>query len=113
MREVKLYKNYFQDFYDKQSQKVKEKITWTFRLLKELVIIPETYFKHLEGTNGLYEIRVQTGNNIFRIFSFFDKNNLIIISNTFQKKTNKTPCKEIEKALKIKSEYFNEKEKKS
>lgn len=113
MREVKLYKNYFQDFYDKQSHKVKEKIIWTFRLLKELTIIPETYFKHLEGTNGLYEIRVQSGNNIYRIFSFFDKNNLIIIGNAFQKKTNRTPSKEIEKALKIKSEYFNEKEKKS
>ncbi|MBK8550366.1 MAG: type II toxin-antitoxin system RelE/ParE family toxin [Ignavibacteria bacterium] len=85
MREVKLYKNYFQDFYDRQSQKVKEKIIWTFRLLKELVIIPETYFKHLEGTNGLYEIRVQSGNNIFRIFSFFDKNNVIIIGNAFQR----------------------------
>lgn len=110
MREVKFYKNYFQDFYDKQTQKVKEKIIWTFRLLEDLTVIPETYFKHIEGTNGLYEVKA--GNNFFRIFSFFDKNNLIIIGNAFQKKTNKTPANEIRKALKIKSEYFNEKEKK-
>ena len=111
MREVKLYKNYFQDFYDKQSQKVKEKIIWTFRLLKELTIIPETYFKHLEGTKGLYEVRVEVGNTIFRIFSFFDKGNLVVLGNAFKKKTQKTPKDEIEKALKIMKEYQDENKK--
>ena len=71
--------------------------------------IPTEYFKHMEGTDGLYEIRVQFGNDIFRIFCFFDEGKLVVLTNGFQKKTQKTPKKEIEKALKIKEEYNNEK----
>ncbi|ODS29982.1 MAG: hypothetical protein SCARUB_04911, partial [Candidatus Scalindua rubra] len=47
--------------------------------------------------------------NIYRIFSFFDKGNLVVLGNAFQKKTQKVPRKEIEKALKIMKEYFHEK----
>ena len=65
--------------------------------------------KHLEGTNGLYEIRVQQGSDIFRIFCFFDEGKLIVLANGFQKKTQQTPKLEIEKALKIKKEYEQEK----
>lgn len=71
--------------------------------------IPEKYFKHIEGTKGLYEIRIEVGSNIYRIFSFFDKGNLIVLGNAFQKKSQKTPKSEIEKALKIMEEYFYEK----
>ena len=88
---------------------MKSKIIWTFELIEEIPRIPETYLKHIENTDGLYEIRVQLGNNIFRIFCFFDKGQLIVLANAFQKKTKKTPKKEIEKALKIKEEYYNEK----
>ena len=70
--------------------------------------IPETYLKHIENTDGLYEIRVKQGSDIFRIFCFFDKGKLIVLANGFQKKEQKTPKKEIEKALKIKKEYENE-----
>ena len=70
--------------------------------------IPETYLKHLESTNGLYEIRIKHGKDIFRIFCFFDQGKLIILTTGFQKKKQKTPKKEIEKALKIKEEYENE-----
>jgi len=63
----------------------------------------------MEGTSGLYEIRVQSGSNIYRIFCFFDEGKLIILANAFQKKTLKTPKSEIEKALKIKLEYETEK----
>ena len=63
----------------------------------------------MENTDGLYEIRVQIGNDIFRIFSFFDEGKLIVLANGFQKKTQKTPQKEIDKALKIKAEYESEK----
>lgn len=70
--------------------------------------VPKKYFKHLEGTKGLYEIRIEVGNNIFRIFSFFDRGNIVMLGNAFQKKTPKTPKKEIEKALKIMEEYHNE-----
>ena len=71
--------------------------------------VPETYLKHIENTQGLYEIRVQQGSNIFRVFCFFDEGKLVVLANGFQKKSQKTPKKEIEMALKIKSEYENEK----
>jgi len=58
---------------------------------------------------GLYEIRNQVGSDIFRIFSFFDQGQLVVLANGFQKKTQKTPKKEIEMALKIRAEYENEK----
>ena len=70
--------------------------------------VPETYLKYIENTDGLYEIRVQSGSNIFRIFCFFDKGKLVVLANGFQKKTQKTPKNEIELALKIKAEYENE-----
>lgn len=72
-------------------------------------LVPEKYFKHMERTKGLYEIRVEVGNNIYRIFSFFDKVNIVVLGNAFQKKTQKTPKLEMEKALKIMEEYNNEK----
>lgn len=65
----------------------------------------------MEGTKGLYEVRVEVGNTIFRIFSFFDKGNLVVLGNAFQKKTQKTPKDEIEKALKIMKEYQDENKK--
>jgi phage-related protein len=104
-RKITFYKNYFQDFFSKQSKKVKAKIVWTFDLVEDLQRVPETYLKHIENTDGLYEIRVQLGSDIFRIFCFFDKGKLVVLANGFQKKTQKTTKKEIEKALKIKAEY--------
>ena len=93
----------------KQRDKVKDKIIWTFELIEELHRVPETYLKHIENTDGLFEIRVQQGSDIFRIFCFFDHGQLVVLANGFQKKTQKTPKQEIEKALKIKKEYENEK----
>jgi phage-related protein len=108
-RKITFYKNYFQDFFSKQSEKVKAKMVWTFDLVEDLHRVPETYLKHIENTDGLYEIRVQLGSDIFRIFCFFDRGHLVVLANGFQKKTQKTPRKEIEKALKIKAEYEKEK----
>lgn len=105
LRTIIFYKDYFQEFFDKQRDKIKDKIIWTFELIEELQRIPETYLKHIENTDGLFEIRVQMGSDIFRIFCFFDKGQLVIITNGFQKKMQKTPKIEIEKALKIKQEY--------
>jgi len=106
-RTIIFYKNYFQEFFDKQREKVKDKIIWILELLEELERVPETYLKHIENTDGLYEIRIQMGSDIFRIFCFFDQGKLVILANGFQKKTQKTPKQEIEKALKIKQEYEN------
>ncbi len=109
-RHITFYKDYFQEFFVSQRDKVKDKIIWTLDLIEELERIPDTYLKHLENTDGLYEIRVQQGSDIFRIFCFFDHGKLIVLANGFHKKTQKTQVKEIEKALKIKEEYENTKQ---
>lgn len=108
VRNTFFYKDYFDDFFQQQKPKVKEKIIWTINLVETLQIVPEDYFKHLTDTNGLYEIRIKQGSNIFRIFSFFDKGKLVVLANGFQKKTQKTPKQEIERAEIIRSEYFAE-----
>jgi Phage-related protein len=108
-REIVFYREYFQKFFEKQSKKVKAKIVWTLELIQEIQMIPEIYLKHIENTEGLYEVRVQCESNIFRIFCFFDEGKLVILANGFQKKTKKTPKNEIELALKIKWEYENKK----
>jgi len=107
-RTIIFYKDYFQTFFTKQNKKVKAKIVWTFELIEDLQRVPETYLKHIENTDGLYEVRIQSGSDIFRIFCFFDKGQLVVLANGFQKKTKKTPKQEIELALKIKEEYENE-----
>ena len=109
VRTIIFYKDYFEEFFVKQRDKVKDKIIWTLELIEEVHNVPETYLKHITKTEGLFEIRVQQGSDIFRIFCFFDKKKLVVLANGFQKKTQKTPKKEIDKALKIKEEYFNEK----
>jgi phage-related protein len=103
------YKRYFLDFYEAQQDIVQRKIEWTLNLLQLYERVPERFFKKIENVSGLFEIRIEVGNNIFRIFSFFDKGNLIVLGNGFQKKTQKTPKNEIEKAIKIMEEYFYEK----
>jgi len=108
-RTIIFYKNYFEEFFVKQRDKVKAKIVWTFDLVEELEKVPEIYLKHIENTEGLFEIRVQQGSDIFRIFCFFDQGQLVVLANGFQKKTQKTPKKEIDKASKIKKEYESEK----
>lgn len=109
MRRIVTYKDYFNEFYESQPQKVRDKIDWTLCLLRDLDVVPEIYLKHMEGTDGLYEVRVKMGSNIYRIFCFFDAGNLIVLGNGFQKKTQKTPKNEIKLALKIMEAYFNEK----
>jgi phage-related protein len=71
--------------------------------------VPKIYLEHLEGTDGLYEIRVKQGSDIFRIFCFFDEDQLVILANGYHKKTQRTPKAEIEKALRIKKQYEQEK----
>jgi len=108
-RQVIAYKRYFLEFYEGLNDTVQRKIEWTLNLIRITHQVPEKYFQHLKGTKGLYEIRVEVGSNIYRVFAFFDKGNLIVLGNGFQKKSQKTPKQEIEKALKIMEEYQNEK----
>lgn len=108
-RQVFYYKNYYLDFFEKLKPEVKKKLNWTLMLIETIERVPEKYFKHLTGTSGLYEIRVEVGSDIYRVFCFFDKGQLIILVNGFQKKTQKTPTKEIELAEKLKKQYYHEK----
>lgn len=110
-RIVESYKHYFVDFVSKQRQKVKDKVFWTLRLIEELERVPESYLKSITEAEGLFEIRIKHGGDIFRIFCFFDEDKLVILMNGFQKKTQKTPRQEIEKAQKIRDEYYAEKSK--
>ncbi len=109
IREVEIYKNHFTDFYKKQSLIVRKKIDWTILLLQTMKIVPSKFLKHLTNTDGLWEIRVSAENGIFRIFCFFDKGSLIILLTGFQKKSQKTPKKEIKRAEKLKKEYYENK----
>jgi len=110
IREILFYKDYFTNFFAEQRPKVKDKILWTLKLIEVLKVIPSDYFEHITGTAGLFEIRVKQRSDIFRIFCFFDEGNLIVLANGFQKKTQKTPALEIQKALLIKQAYEQEKQ---
>ncbi len=110
-RQIIFHGHYFHDFYIQQNAKVREKIGYVFRIIKTVGTIPQKFLKHLEGTKDLYEIRVEVGNNIFRIFCCFDKGNLVVLLNAFQKKSQKISKQEIELAEKLRKEYFNLKSK--
>jgi len=108
-RDIIFYKNHFIEFYQKQDQKVKGKIQYVLELIRQVERVPEKFLKHLTGTNGLYEIRVEYQSNIYRIFCCFDDGQLVILFNGFQKKSQKTPQREIEKAEQLMKDYFNNK----
>jgi phage-related protein len=108
-RQIVTYGKYFNEFYSKLGKDLQDKIDWTFELIKAVNQIPKKYFKHLESTDGVYEIRVEFESNIYRILCFFDEGNLVILINSFQKKSQKTPSSEIELAKKLKKQYFIDK----
>jgi phage-related protein len=108
-RQIIYYKNYFFDFFEKQTEKVKGKIDQVLFVITVADRIPKKFFDHMTGTDGLYEVRIEFGSNIFRVFCCFDEGNIIVLFNGFQKKTQKTPQSEIDRALRIKKEYFDEK----
>ena len=109
-RTIITYGDYFPDFYSALDEEVQEKIDYVFELVKSLDFIPKRFFKHLEGTDGLYEIRVEYEGNIYRIMCFFDAGRLVVLINSFQKKSQKTPKPEIELAKKLKKQYFIDKQ---
>jgi phage-related protein len=112
LRNIFYYKDYYLDFFKTMKPDVQKKLNWTLQLISTVDRIPKKYFEHITNSSGIYEIRVDVGTDIYRVFSFFDKGNLIILINGFQKKTQKTPKNEIELAEKLKKQYFDEKAKK-
>lgn len=111
VREVIAYENHFEEFLLKQNKKVQDKIFKIIEAIETLERVPANYLKSMEGTNGLYEARIQLASNIWRVFCFFDNGKLVILLNGFQKKTQKTPKKELEKALELMAKYYTEKTK--
>jgi len=111
VREVIAYQNHFEEFLLKQPEKVQNKIFKVIEIIETYERVPTQYLKAMIGTNGLYEARIKLASNIWRVFCFFDKGKLVILLNGFQKKTQKTPKKEIKKALLLMDSYYEEKNK--
>ena len=107
-RKIIFYGEYFLDFYSEQNAKTKEKIDFVLDLIRNVERVPIKFLKYLEGTDGLYEVRVAANKKNIRIFSFFDEGNLVILINCFIKKTDKTPKSEMEIGIRLKEEYFSE-----
>lgn len=107
MRTIKAYENYYKDFFDSQPRNVQEKILYGMLKLKNEQFISSKFVKAVK--DGLFELRIEFQGNIYRIFFIFDEGNVVILFNGFQKKTQKLPKAEIEKALKLKNEYYERK----
>jgi len=101
-----------ENFLDSLSAKHARKTAWVMDLVEDLDIVPVKYFKKMTGTDGLWEIRVQSGNNIYRILGFLEKNNVVVVNHAFQKKTKKTPKNEIAIAEVRKRDYLSRGKKK-
>lgn len=106
VREIRFYKNYFIDFYISLDSSTQEKLEYVFKVIRIVDRIPEKFLKHLEGKDGLYEIRIKAGSNIYRVFCCFDAGRIVVLFNGFRKNSRKTPRNKITKAIKLKAEYF-------
>jgi len=96
-----------QEHLETLSDKQVTKITWVLKLLREANPVPTNYFKKLVNTDDIWEVRVNVGRDTFRLLGFFDGRELVILTNSFQKKTQKTPPKEIKLAERRKKEHLN------
>ena len=94
------------DFLDSLSNKQVEKVFFVLDLIETIELVPRKFFKKLEATDDIWEVRVQQGNNIFRLFGFFDGSELVVLNHAFTKKTQKVPKKEIKIAEQRKKDYF-------
>jgi phage-related protein len=115
MREIIFYRTNsdrcpIEEFLDSLTGKQAQKVAWVLRLIQELDSVPSQYLKQLVNTEDIWEVRIQVGNNIFRLLGFFENDNLIILTNGFAKKTQKTPSQEIDLAEQRKRDYLNRKE---
>ena len=94
IRTIKLFKSYYKDFYVKQKEIVRQKINFVLKLIETQPFIPKKFFKFIENSDGIYEIRIEVESNIYRIFCCLDEGAIIVLFHGFQKKTQKTPRKE-------------------
>jgi phage-related protein len=104
IRKIKTYGGYYEAFKKTLTEKEQDKIDYCLMLLKTQDRIPAKLVKLIQ--DGLYELRIESNGNIYRVFFIFDEGNIVVLFNGFQKKTQKTPKNEIEIANKIKNEYY-------
>lgn len=104
MRRILTYGGYFEAFIETLSEPVVRKIDYGLTLLKTQERVPAKFVKHIE--DGLFELRTEWEGNIYRVFFIFDNGNIVVLFNGFQKKSQKTPQSEIDKAKRIKEEYY-------
>lgn len=109
IRTIIFYKQHFTSFYVTLAEDVRRKINSVLTLVRTQQHIPAKFFRQIEETDGLYEIRIEFASNIYRIFCCFDKGHIVVLFNGFQKKSQKTPRTQIEKAVMLMNEYFNSK----
>lgn len=107
-RKIRTYGGFFEAFMETLTEKEQDKIQYGLLLLKTQDRLSKKFVKMLR--DGLFELRTEYNGNIYRVFFIFDGNNIVVLFNGFQKKTQKTPTKEIEKALKIKEAYYADKQ---
>lgn len=108
-RKIFFYKDYFLKFYEKQEFKVQQKIAFVLDLVRFEQNVPVKFFKKLQHTDDLYEVRVITFKKSIRILCFIHRGNIIVLMNTFEKKSQKTPRKEILLAEQLKREFLDNK----
>ena len=95
-----------EEFLDSLTGKQAQKVLWVLQLVEELDIVPRQYFKKLADRNDIWEVRIQLGNDIFRLLGFFDSGSLLILTHGFAKKTQKTPPQEIALAIRRMEDYL-------
>lgn len=106
VRKVVAYGNHFEDFLSAQPIKVQNKIFKVIEAVEILERVPRNYLKSIQNEPGLFEVRIQLATNIWRVFCFFDEDQLVILLNGFVKKSQKTPRIEIQRATKLMEEYY-------
>ena len=94
------------EFLDSLPAKAAQKVTWVLSLLEDLDIVPSSYFKKLVGTDEIWECRIQSGSNAYRIFCFFIGNSVVVLTHGLIKKSQKTPKQEIEKAQTYRKDFL-------
>ncbi|MFB2973269.1 type II toxin-antitoxin system RelE/ParE family toxin [Aerosakkonema sp. BLCC-F183] len=99
-----------EEFLDSLSGKQAQKVLWVLRLIQELDCVPRQYLKKLVNTDDIWEVRINVGNNTFRLLGFFENDNLVILTNGFAKKTQKVPSQEIDLAEQRKRDYLSRRE---
>jgi len=105
----RLGRYYFEEFLLSQPERVQDKIFKVLETIETYERVPSTYLRSIKGAKGLYEARIKLGTNIWRVFCFFDEGKLVILLNGFTKITQKTPQKEIDKAVNLMQSYYADK----